>query len=218
MPLPIVADLVQFGLTAFVTLLVVVDPFGIVPIFTAMTRGQQPEERVATLTQAVTTAFGVAIFFLLAGHAVLSYLGVTVDAFAISGGILLFATALPMLLGQRPGLQGPEPAEHAAASENIAVFPLAIPLLTGPGTIATILLLTSGANGDLWHFLVLAVAIGIVDVIAYAAMRGGDRIINRLGEGQVHIITRVLGILLAALAVQYVMNGIAGYMRSLAVP
>ena len=190
MPLPIVADLVQFGLTAFVTLLVVVDPFGIVPVFTSMTRGQQAEERLATLTQAVTIAFGVAIFFLLAGHAVLSYLGVTVDAFAISGGILLFATSLPMLLGQRPGLQGPEPAEHPSASENIAVFPLAIPLLTGPGTIATILVADERLKRRPMAFSGAGSAIGIVDIIAYAAMRGGDRIINRLGEGQVHIITR----------------------------
>jgi multiple antibiotic resistance protein len=214
----LVTALLQFGLTAFVTLVVVVDPFGIVPIFVGLTRNMRAQERQATLTRAVTVAFSIAIFFLVAGRAVLDYMGVTVNAFAISGGVLLFATALPMLLGQRPGLQAPEPEEHPTAGEDIAVFPLAIPLLTGPGTIATILLLTSRAGTSLWHMAIVVVAIGIVDLIAFLAMRAGDSIIRRLGEGKVHIVTRVLGILLAALAVQYVLNGITGYYRGLVAP
>jgi len=100
-------DFIRFGLAAFVTLLVVVDPPGVAPIFVALTEDEPPARRRKILIRAVLIAFGVALFFLLAGRAVLSYLGVTVHAFAISGGILLFATAMPMLFGQRGGLQAP---------------------------------------------------------------------------------------------------------------
>lgn len=210
--------LIQFGLTAFVTLLVVVDPFGVAPIFVAMTRSMSAAERHAILTRAVGVAFGVALFFMIAGRAVLSYLGVTVNAFSISGGILLFVTALPMLFGERPGLQSPEPQESGIAGESIAVFPLAIPLLSGPGAIASILLLTSRADTDLSRLVALAVAISLVYLVVLLSLRASQSIVTRLGQGRVHIITRVLGILLAALAVQFVLNGIAGYYKSLVSP
>ncbi len=211
-------DLIQFALTAFVTLIVVVDPIGVVPIFIAMTRGMQLAERRAIISQAVGVAFSVALFFMLAGRVLLSYLGVSVNAFAISGGILLFITALPMLFGERPGLQAPEPGEHSTAGENIAIFPLAMPLLTGPGAIASILLLSIRAGTEVPYLVLLALAIMLVYLIALVVMAVGDRLLIRLGEGKVHIISRVLGILLAALAVQFVLNGITGYYRSLVTP
>lgn len=141
-------DFIRFGLAAFVTLLVVVDPPGVVPIFVALTKDEQPARRRRILIRAVLIAFGVAVFFLIAGRGVLSYLGVSVHAFAISGGILLFATAMPMLFGQRGGMQAPEGKERGSMGEDISVFPLAIPMLSGPGLIATILLLTSQVGGD----------------------------------------------------------------------
>src|SRR5919204_542885 len=116
--------LLQFGLTAFVTLAVVVDPFSVAPIFMAMTREMKAPERRAIVTRAVMIALTVTLFFLLAGRAMLSYLGVTVHAFAISGGILLFVTALPMLFGQRPALQSPERDEYRTAGEKLAGFSL----------------------------------------------------------------------------------------------
>ncbi|HVF28788.1 MAG TPA: MarC family protein [Pyrinomonadaceae bacterium] len=207
--------LLQFGLTAFVTLLVVVDPFGVVPIFAGLTRGMSTAERRNIVTRAVIISLGVTIFFLLAGRAVLSHLGVTVHAFGISGGILLFATALPMLFGQRPGLQAPERDEHGTAGEDIAIFPLAIPLLSGPGTIATVLLLSTQTGGGASSLIVLAAAILFVYIIALVVLHAGDRLMSRVGEGKVHILTRVMGIILAALAVQYVLNGITGYYNSL---
>lgn len=203
-------DILRFGLAAFVTLLVVVDPPGVVPLFVALTQ-DEPSRRPAILTRAVLIAFGVALFFLIAGRTVLSYLGVTVHAFSISGGILLFATAMPMLFGQRGGLQAPQPKEHGSAGEDISVFPLAMPLLSGPGTIATILLLTSQAGNDPRKLGAIGVAIAIVFIVSFISLYLGSRLMRLLGEGGVHIATRVMGIVLAALAVQYVLNGITGY-------
>ena len=208
-------DFMRFGLAAFVTLLVVVDPPGVVPIFVALTKNESPARRRTILTRAVLIAFGVALFFLLAGRSVLSYLGVTVYAFAISGGILLFATAMPMLFGQRGGLQAPEEKERGSVGQDISVFPLAIPMLSGPGLIATTLLLTSQAAGEPRRLAAVAAALALVFLVAFISLYLGARLIARLGEGGVHIATRVMGIVLAALAVQYVLNGITGYYNSL---
>lgn len=203
-------DLLKFGLAALVTLLVVVDPPGVVPMYVALTKGETPAGRRAILTRAVLIAFGSAIFFLIAGRAVLTYLGVTVHAFSISGGILLFVAAMPMLFGQRGGLQSPEP-EECDPAQDISVFPLAMPLLSGPGTIATILLLTSQAAGNMQKLLAIGSAIALVFLISFVVLYLGGRLIALIGEGGVDIATRVMGIVLAALAVQYVLNGITGY-------
>ena len=122
-------SLLKFGLTAFTTLFVVVDPLGLVPIFVGLVSGRSPEERRVIISRAIGVSFGVSMFFLIAGHAALAYLGVTVHAFAISGGILLFAIAMPMLFGQRPAMQSPERRESPPENEDISIFPLAIPLL-----------------------------------------------------------------------------------------
>jgi multiple antibiotic resistance protein len=228
-------DFFRFGLAAFVTILVVVDPPGVVPIFVALTKDEEPRGRRAILIRAVLIALGVALFFLIAGRAVLSYLGVTVHAFSISGGILLFVAAMPMLFGQRGGLQAPEGKERGArevtgehrtpteadvegtvrSGNDISVFPLAMPLLSGPGTIATILLLTSQAGGDLQKLAAIGVAIAVVFLVSFLVLYLGGRLIGLVGEGGVHIATRVMGIVLAALAVQYVLNGVAGYYKLL---
>lgn len=208
-------NLLQFGLRAFVTLIVVVDPLGVAPSFVALTSELGTSEKRKTLGRALIIAFGVTLFFLLGGGFLLSYLGVTVNAFAISGGILLFAASWPMLFGQRAGLQSPVRNEQGTMGEDIAIFPLAIPLLSGPGTIATILLLTNQAAADISRMGVLAVIVAVVYVIAWCILYAGERIIANLGEGKVRIITRVLGIVLAALAVQYVLNGLTGYYASL---
>jgi multiple antibiotic resistance protein len=201
----------RFGLGAFVTLLVVVDPPGVVPTFVSLTTSDTRSQRTRILLRAVFIAFGVAVFFLIAGRAVLSYLGVTVQAFSISGGVLLFMAALPMLFGQRGGLQAPEVGEQTVVGADISVFPLAIPLLSGPGAIATILLLTSQTAGDVQKLVAAIVAIAAVFIVSFFALHFGARLIGLVGEGGVHIATRVMGIILAALAVQYVLNGISGY-------
>jgi multiple antibiotic resistance protein len=206
----------RFGLAAFVTLLVVVDPPGVVPTFVGLTKGETPARRRKILIRAIVIAFGVAVFFLIAGRYVLTYLGVTVQAFSISGGVLLFLAAMPMLFGQRGGLQAPEHRERAHVGDDISVFPLAIPLLSGPGAIATILLMTSQTGGDVQKLGAAVIAIAAVFLVSFIALNLGARLIAKVGEGGVHIATRVMGIILAALAVQYVLNGITGYYHSLA--
>jgi multiple antibiotic resistance protein len=208
-------DILQFSLKAFVTLIVVVDPLGVAPSFVALTSELGSTEKRKTLGRAVLIAFGVTLFFLVAGRWLLSYLGVTVHAFAISGGILLFVVSWPMLFGHRPGLQAPERDEQGTAGEDIAIFPLAIPLLSGPGTITTVLLLANQAGHEISRLGMVAAIIAVVFLISWCVLYAGERIMMRFGEGKVRILTRVLGIVLAALAVQYVLNGLTGYYASL---
>lgn len=208
-------SLLQFTVTAFVMLIVVINPVAVAPVFAAVTNGMAAPERRSVLGRALLIAFGVALFFLLAGRVMLSYLGVTMHAFAVSGGVLLFLIALPMLFGRRSSLQSPEGGEGGDAGEDVAIFPMAIPMLAGPGTIATVLVLATQAAGEVRRIAALAATLACIYLISWPILRASDRLIARMGEGKVGIITRVLGIILAALAVQYVFNGITGYRDSL---
>lgn len=205
-------DLIQFALTAFGLLFVMINPIAVAPVFVAVTAGMNAGQRRATLTRAVSAAFGVTLFFLFVGRAFLSYMGVSVQAFAISGGILLFVIAFPMLMGQRSPIQAPQAGQ---ASADVAIFPLTIPQLAGPGTIATILLLATQVGADWARLAVLTGVISVIYLIAWPTLFMAERVLNRLGEGPMHIITRVLGLVLAALAVQYILNGLTGFYHSL---
>lgn len=211
-------DLLQFSLTAFSMLLVVINPIAVSPVFVAVTANLTAAQRRSTLTRAVLIACGVALFFLFVGRAFLSYMGVSVQAFAISGGILLFSIAFPMLMGQRSHIQFPSNNETHAAMTDVAIFPLTIPQLAGPGTVATVLLLSTQAGEDWGRLGVLAGIIVAIYLIAWPTLFMAERIMHRLGENVIHIITRVLGLVLAALAVQYILNGLAGFYQTLVGP
>jgi multiple antibiotic resistance protein len=208
-------DLIQFILTAFRMLLVVINPLAVSPVFVAVTANLSPAQRRAILTRAILSAFCVALFFLFVGRAFLSYMGVSVQAFAISGGILLFSMAFPMLMGQRSQIQAPSSGETHTAVTDVAIFPLTIPQLAGPGTIATILLLATQVGADWVRLAVLTGIIAVIYLIAWPTLFMAERVMHRLGEGAIHIITRVLGLILAALAVQYILNGLTGFYQAL---
>ena len=209
------STMLQFGLTAFVTLLVTVDPFGLLPVFAALTSAMTLAQRRLTLRRAIVTAFAIAVLFLLAGNGVLRYMGVSMDAFTISGGILLFMTALPMLFGQRGGLQSPQSDEPPPRIHDVAIFPLAIPLLAGPGVMTSLLLLMAQAHGRAADIGALFAATLCVFLLAWLVLHVGERVIARIGEAGAHIATRVLGVALAALAIQFVLNGLTGFYHAL---
>lgn len=209
------ANLLKFGLTAFVTLLVIVDPLGLLPVFMGLTSAMSLSERRAVMRRAIVTALGIALFFLLAGDAALRYMGVSIEAFTISGGILLFVTAMPMLFGHRGGLQSPEQDEQSAPGQDIAIFPLAIPLLAGPGVMTSLLLLMAQTHSRPGPVGALLLATLLVFLLTWLILLLGERVMARIGEAGIHVATRILGIALAALAVQFVLNGLTGYFHAL---
>lgn len=209
------ATLLKFGLTAFVTLLVTVDPLGLLPVFMGLTGAMSLSERRAVMRRAILTALGISLFFLLAGDATLRYMGVSIEAFTISGGILLFVTAMPMLFGHRGGLQSPEQDEQSAPGQDIAIFPLAIPLLAGPGVMTSLLLLMAQTRSLPGPIGALLLATLLVFLLTWLILLLGERVMARIGEAGIHVATRILGIALAALAVQFVLNGLTGYFHTL---
>ncbi len=174
-----------------------------------MTRGARPAERRRIAITGVLVAAGILTVFGLGGQALLAFLGISLDAFRISGGLLLFLIALEMVFERRTQRRE-EKAGGEALAQDPSVFPLATPLIAGPGAIATIILLMSRHEGD-WaaQAMVLAVTYGVLLLVLLAFSLGGviERVLRRTG---VMVVTRLLGILLAALSVQFVLDGLAG--------
>ncbi|MBF9030070.1 NAAT family transporter [Rhodobacterales bacterium HKCCE3408] len=193
------------AIPAFVALFVVIDPVGLAPIFIALTAGQSAGRRRAIAFRSVIVALGILTLFGIAGEAVLAFLGISMPAFRMAGGILLFLTALDMLFERRTQRREGKADAHA---EDPSVFPLAIPLIAGPGSIATMILL-AGADGAepldilLVHLVMVAVLALVLVLCLLAAPI--ERLLGRTG---IVVVTRLLGMLLAALSVQFVIDGL----------
>ena len=199
----------KFALTAFATAFTIIDPIGMVPLTLAATLSLPQERRARIVDQAVIVAAAVMLVMGLIGRPLLNYLGITLAAFLIAGGILLFLIAIDMLFARPTGAKRTEEEEReAAATENPAVFPLAIPMIAGPGTIATVMLLVNLAHNDGVRLLTVFLACAAALLITWLFMRGAARYQHLIGTTGIHVVTRVLGIILAALAVQFVLNGL----------
>jgi len=199
----------QFLATAFATAITIIDPIGMIPLTLSATAHASPERRNKIVDQAVLVAAGIMLFMGLVGQALLSYLGITLPAFLIAGGILLFLIAIDMLFARPTGAKGTEEEEREAAQvQNPAVFPLAVPMIAGPGTIATVLLLLNLTKGDRFEVVIVFGAYAAALLITWLCMRGATLLQRYVGRTGIHVVTRLLGIILAALAVQFVLNGI----------
>jgi multiple antibiotic resistance protein len=196
-----------FLITAFATLFVVIDPPGLVPMFIALTRGMSPEKRRAMAQRACLIAAVLLLLFGIAGEAILSFIGISMPAFRIAGGILLFLTALDMLFERRTQRRE---GQHAEPDHDPSVFPLATPLIAGPGAIASVILLV-GQAGPGWGgtFAVLGLMLGMM-LVTYAFLLASPPLERLLGRTGTIVITRLLGMLLAALSVQFVIDGVRG--------
>jgi multiple antibiotic resistance protein len=206
--------MIEFATSAFVTLLLVVDPVGLVPAFVSATNGLAEQDRNMIAVRSPLIASAILIGLALCGNWLLRQLGIGIAAFQISGGLLLFGVSYRMIFGDRPQREARETGR--ALTENasdIAVFPLAIPLMAGPGAIATTLLLSGGATS------VASMAVLIVTIVLVCALCGFcfslSRLIDRtLGKTGNAVLSRLLGILLAAYSVQFVLDGIAAVRRA----
>lgn len=194
-----------FLVTAFATLFVVIDPPGLVPLFIALTRGMSSERRRAMALRACTIAAFLLTMFGLAGEAILGFVGISMPAFRIAGGILLFLTALDMLFERRTQRRE---GQQADPDHDPSVFPLATPLIAGPGAIASMILLIGQGGGNwpatLW-VMALMWAMMLVTFLFLLASPPLERLLGRTGT---IVITRLLGMLLAALSVQFVIDGV----------
>lgn len=190
----------------FTTLFVVIDPVGNVPIFLALTVGMSAAQRLRVAVRGVLIGAFILILFGLAGDAILRFVGISMPAFKIAGGILLFATALDMLFEKRTQRREARAEDHV---DDPSVFPLATPLIAGPGSIASIILLMDDRSGDLEGQATVAAALLAVLLVTLAMLLLAgplERVLQRTGT---MVVTRLLGMLLAALAVQFVIDGMS---------
>ena len=205
-------SLFAFFLTAFVSLFVTLDPIGNVPIFLTITPHNSNEERAAMVTRAVLVVFGVLVLFALCGNLIFRLFGVTIEAFRIVAGLLLLKISFDMMEAKPARVRHtPEEDAEGAQRHDVAIIPLAIPLLSGPGSISNVIALTGQATKSpkiLTAFSLLLLAIALNALIAFVALRSATAITHLLKESGMRILTRVMGLILAAIAVQFVLTGI----------
>jgi len=199
----------EYGLLAFSSLFAIVDPIATVPAFLAMTPNDSTAARIRAARLSCVVATGVLIAFTLAGRQIFKLLGVTLPAFELAGSLLLLRIAFDMLYAKRPGSQ--ETAEEVAAGavkDDIAISPLGVPMLAGPGAISTVLILATRAETWLNYGVLMGciVAIGVVSYIVLHVAARGAAFLNPL---MLKLITRLMGLVIAAIAVQFAFNAIA---------
>ena len=199
----------DFAISALLTLFVVVDPVGLTPTFLAITHGLPRAARRSVALRASLIAGAILIGTALIGDWLFRTLGISLTAFRIAGGLLLFTIAFEMLFGVRMRREG-EAAEQAVEEHvrNVAAFPLAIPLLAGPGAITATVLLADRAGGDYLRLGILLAVIAVIIVLCFVVFLMAAAIAKRVGTTGNVVLSRLLGVLLAALAVQYVVDGV----------
>ncbi|APX15025.1 MarC family protein [Phaeobacter inhibens] len=197
-----------FLITSFVTLFVIVDPIGLTPIFLALTQGMTPAQRRAIALRSTVTAAVLLAVFAAFGEAVLGFAGISMAAFRIAGGVLLFLTALDMLFERRNKRR--EDRSEEDDFDDPSVFPLAIPLIAGPGSIATVILLTGQQPGFAGFAMVMGVVFAVLGILLIMCLFSGlfERLLGKTG---ITVVTRLLGMLLAALSVQFVLDGLRAF-------
>ena len=197
-----------FG-SALITFLVIIDPPGCAPIFASLTRGASPAERRSMAIRSALIAWSILMFFALLGKPMLGALGISLASFRIAGGILLFYIAVEMVFERRT-----ERRENRASSiegtpeaDDISVFPMAIPMIAGPGSIASAMLWVSRAD-DAAEVVIVLAAITVVVLLTLVCLLAAGPLMRMIGERIEGVITRILGVILAALAAQFIVDGL----------
>jgi multiple antibiotic resistance protein len=207
----------EVGFNSFLLLFVTIDPVGVTPMFAALGAHLSESARRRAATRGVLLAAGILIVFGLVGDRLLTALGIGLPAFRIAGGSLLFLLAIDMMFARQSGLRSTTQGEYHEAEQrdDISVFPLAFPLLAGPGALTTILLLTTGQHGEPMLLGGIFAALSLVLLLTWLVLRLAGPLLRVLGETGANVIGRLLGLLLAALAVQFMVDGVVAIMRSI---
>jgi multiple antibiotic resistance protein len=197
----------MYAITVFTAIFAIVDPIGNIPIFYTLTERFTREERIRIAKKAVIAATLTLFVFGIIGNYIFILFSITIPSFRIAGGILLFRVAFNMLYGSTPGTKSTEKEkQETLEKEMLGIIPLGIPLLAGPGAISTVMLYNS--QGDIVHSIIVYISIIATLLITYFLLRNVDKIFDRLGRAGSLAISRIMGLILAAIAVQFIINGI----------
>ena len=201
------SDLAQFALVTVTSVLFIVDPIAVVPTYLVITQDETAGERRRTARRACIAMTILLVVFAATGTLLFRTFGITLAAFRTAGGLILWFVAMDMLRGERRTQEGREEVMEGQAKEDVAVTPLAIPMLAGPGAISTVIVLSSQARGPAQTAIVYG-AILLTGLASFVTLRIGEPLLSRLGKTGVRVVTRIMGLLLAAVAVQFVLSGI----------
>ncbi|GEQ97656.1 UPF0056 inner membrane protein [Iodidimonas gelatinilytica] len=204
--------MLEIFISAFVTFFVVIDPVGIAPVFASLTEGANARHKRLMAIKGTLIAVAILLFFAAVGEPFLSALGITLDALKVAGGVMLFLIALEMVFEKRTERrENSAERSHQEHLEDISVFPIAIPLLAGPGAIASIILLMASHEGNYLAQGTILAAIGATLLLTLFAFLAASKLMAVMGNTVSTIISRVLGIILAAFASQFIMDGIRNF-------
>ncbi|MEO8634010.1 MAG: MarC family protein [Gemmatimonadales bacterium] len=200
-------EFARFALITFTSVLFIVDPLAAVPSYLVVTQDETPVERRRTARRACVAMALIMIVFAAAGGLIFQTLGITLPAFRIAGGLILWLVALDMLRAQRSTQESREEIAEAVEKEDVALTPLAIPILAGPGAISTAMVLAGQAPS--WvHSAVVYAAIVLTALVSYITLVLGQRLVVVLGTTGIRVLTRIMGLLLAAVATQFIITGV----------
>ncbi len=196
-----------FALLSVTSLFAITNPLSAAPVYLALTHDYTPEHQRHTLRIAILTGASVLVVFALLGAAIFALFGITVDAFRIAGGLIIFGVGMDMLQARRTrGKTTEEEEQEGMTKDEVAITPLGIPMIVGPGAITTVMVLMADAH-TVAHMAVVLVAIAIVLGSIYAALSMGPRLVRIFGQTGLNVVTRIMGLLLTVIAVQFIVDG-----------
>jgi len=201
---------ITFFLAAFVSLFTIINPFSTASVFHALSKGNSKKENKRIAKKATITAVFVLIFFIFLGDYVLNLFNVSLEAFKIASGILVFGVGYKMISSGNRHFRTPEEEKHAHQKDDVSIIPLAIPMLSGPGAIATSLVLMENASGNIPSIFSIIVSIILVCLIAYFLLIKAHAIDKYLGKTGITVIDKVLGLIVLVVGVQFILSGLGG--------
>ena len=206
-----ITQVLEFILLAVTSVFFLVDPFAVIPMFLAITSDSPESERREMARRAARTCAIVLIVFAVAGSLIFRMFGITLPAFKIAGGIILLQIGMDMLQARPSGTKAtPEETEEGATKADASIIPLGMPMLAGPGAISTVMVLV-GESHTVWQHGIVYATIILTAFLSYLILAGADRVRRYMGETGIRILTRLMGLLLVALAVQFVANGLTDF-------
>ncbi|NWG39809.1 MAG: NAAT family transporter [Hydrogenophilaceae bacterium] len=208
-----IATLIQAALTLFA----IVDPIGVIPVFLMATQSFTKAQRKRAAWVAALTVWLVLVVFTFTGEPILRFFSIRIEAFSVAGGLLLLLLAMSMLQAHiSPLKQTPDEAMEAEEKDAVGVVPLGIPLLAGPGALTHVILAAGAAPGDVFHQAALLIPVTLVALSVWVSFRAAPAIAQRLGKTGIHVVTRLMGLIIAAISIEMLARGLAGLFPGLA--
>jgi multiple antibiotic resistance protein len=206
-------NILLYSIKTFSSIFIIMGPFSIIPVFITLTEHNTDEQRKRIIKKSILVSTVVCLIFAFFGTFFFKLFGITINSFRIAGGLLLLIMSVDMLHATRSKVKGTvDEQEESMGKDDISVFPLAIPMITGPGTISTVVLLSSEATSSI-YMIIIALAVILSSILLFVILHLSKNLFRIMGQTGLNIITRIMGLILAAIAVEYILQGIQSFFK-----